>query len=98
MKVLLNEIPDDSGGKHEVDKGRDEGKKNLEDKDIGKGYESQCAFSRENSTMFEDGLQNSERPTEALAHEGVGGGRSFGEGERHVFVLDAIAVAQESHG
>src|ERR1035437_10927028 len=48
--------------------------------------------------MLEDGLQNSERPAEALPHERVGSGWSLGEGERPVFVLHAIAVAQQSHG
>jgi hypothetical protein len=50
------------------------------------------ATSRENSFMLEDGLQDSERPAEALPHERVGTGRSLGEGERMVFVFRGIAV------
>ncbi len=48
--------------------------------------------------MLEDGLQNSKRPAETLAHERVGAGGSFGEGQRQVFVFHAIAVAQQRHG
>src|ERR1700688_189365 len=48
--------------------------------------------------MFEDGLENSEGPAESLPHQSIGGGRSLGKGEGHVFIFDAIAVTQKSHG
>ena len=48
--------------------------------------------------MFVDGLQDAEGPAEALAHEAVGVGGRFGEGEGHVFVFDAVAEAQQGHG
>src|SRR5713101_9183634 len=98
MKVALDEIPDHASRKHQVNEGRDQWKQNLEDEDVGKRDESQSAFARENAAMLKDGLQNSERPAEALPHERIGIRRSLGESERHVFVFDAISVAQQRHG
>src|ERR1700688_4986004 len=98
MKVILDEIPDHAGRKHQVSERRDQWKQNLEDEDVGKRDESQSALARENAAMLKDGLQNSERPAEALPHKRVGICRSLGESERHVFVFHAIAVAQERHG
>src|SRR5208282_4495827 len=97
MKVFLDEIPDHSNHKHQVNEGRDQRKQNLEDEDVGKCDETQGTFAREHALMLKDGLQNSERPAKALAHERVGTGRSLGEGEGQVFVFHAIAVAQERH-
>src|SRR4029077_12556877 len=94
MKVTLNEIPDHAGRKHQVNEGRDQWKQNLEDEDVRKCDESQSALARENAAMLKNGLQNSERPAESLAHERVGIRRSLGESKRHVFVFHAIAVAQ----
>ena len=48
--------------------------------------------------MLPGSLQDSERPAEALAHESVGRGRSFGICQRSIFVLDLVAGLQQSHG
>jgi len=48
--------------------------------------------------VLPDGLQNPKRPAKALAHQAVGVGWSFGEGESAVLVFHAVAVAQEGHG
>src|SRR5271163_1238758 len=61
VEVPLNEIPDHADGEHDVDEGRHERKKNLEDEDVGKSDPSQCPFTRENFFVLEDGLQDSER-------------------------------------
>src|SRR6266446_9583710 len=98
MKVILYKIPDNAVRKHQVNEGRDQREQNLKDEDVGKCDESQSALACEDVAMLKDGLQNSERPAEALPHEGVGVGRSLGESERHVLILHAIAVAQQCHG
>ena len=80
MKVLLNEIPDHARHKHHVDERRNERKQNLEDEDVRQRYETERALPRENAFMFENRLQNSERPAEALPHERVGARRRLREG------------------
>ncbi len=52
----------------------------------------------ENLAVLEHRLQNSKRPAEALAHQAAGIDRSFGVGERAVFVLHAVSAAQQRHG
>src|ERR1035438_10015955 len=98
VEVFLNEVPDRAYGKHHVDEGRDQRQKNLEDQDVGESDPAEDAFARDYVAMLPDGLKNSEGPAEALAHERIGAGGGFGEGESAVFVFDAMAVAQEGHG
>ena len=47
--------------------------------------------------MLPGGLQDSEGPAEALSHESVRLGGSFGEGKRAVLVFDLVAVLQQCH-
>ena len=98
MKVVLYEVPDRADDEHHVDEGRDQRQQDLKDEDVGERDQTESAFAGENIAMLPDGLKNSERPAEALTHEGIGTGGGLGEGERHVFVFDAVAVAQEGHG
>src|SRR6202041_381540 len=77
MEIILDEIPGHAGDKHHVNERRDEGKQNLEDEDVRKRHDPQRAFARENAFVLENGLQNSERPAEALPHERVGAGGSL---------------------
>ena len=48
--------------------------------------------------VFEDRLQDAEGPAEALPHEAVRVDRGLGEGERLVFVDDAVALLEQVHG
>ena len=48
--------------------------------------------------MLEDGLQDAERPAEALAHEAVHVDRGLGEGQRLVLVDDLVALFEQVHG
>ncbi len=48
--------------------------------------------------MFEDGLQGSERPAEALPHQAVRVDGRFGEGQRAIFVDHLVALLQQVHG
>ena len=80
-------------------KRRDERQKDLEDKNVGQGEEAHgamrlldCAF------VFVEGLKNSERPAEALAHQAVGVHGGFGKGKGLVFVDDAVALLEQVHG
>src|SRR6266436_4683236 len=98
MKVILDKIPNDAGRKHQVNEGRDQREQNLKDENVGKCDESQSAFACEDAAMLKNGLQNSERPAEALPHERVGICRSLSESERHIFIFHAVAVAQQRHG
>src|SRR3984957_17367277 len=98
MEMFLDEIPDRADGEHDIDERGNQRQQNLENKNVGKRYESQRPLARENSPMLVHRLQNAERPAKSLAHQSVGIGRRFSEGERHVFVFDAIAEAKQGHG
>ena len=48
--------------------------------------------------MLEDGLQDAERPAEALPHQPVHIHRGFREGQRLVFVDHGVALFEQVHG
>src|SRR5204862_7799608 len=59
---------------------------------------SQRASTEYGAAMLPYGLENSERPAKALAHQSASADRSFSVGKRAVFVDDAEAHAQDVHG
>ena len=98
MEVLVDEVVDDAGDKHQVDQRRDQGQQDLEDEDIGQGEEAHGAVLADGALVLEDGLKDAEGPAEALAHQAVGVDRSLGEGQGLVFVDDGVALLEKVHG
>ena len=98
MVVAVEREVDAPGEEHEIDEGRDERQEHLEDEDVGQREEAHGAVTQESAAMFEDGLQSSEGPAEALAHEAVGVDGSLSEGERAVFVDDLVFLLEQVHG
>src|ERR1017187_8340404 len=90
-----DEVLERTDDEHDVDEGRDQGQQDLEDEDVGQGDESERAFAGKGRAVLPDGLEDSEGPAEALAHEAVGGGGRLGKGQGAVLVLDLVAVLQQ---
>ncbi len=65
---------------------------------LGRATHPSAPLRAKTAAMLVDGLQDSERPAETLAHQAIRVGGSLGVGECHVFVLDAISAAQQRHG
>ena len=60
MEILLDEIGYRAQGEHQVNERRDQGQKDLENKDVGQRDPTQNAFAGEYSTMLPYRLQDSE--------------------------------------
>ena len=71
---------------HEVDEGRDQRQEHLEDEDVGQREEAHGLVADEGGAMLPDGLQGSEGPAEALAHQPLGVDGRLSKGQRAVFV------------
>ena len=78
--------------------GRDQRQQHLEDDDVGQREEAHGAVTQESPAMFEDGLQCSEGPAEALTHEAVGVDGRLSEGERAIFVDHLVSLLKQVHG
>ena len=98
MEVFVDEVIDDAGEEHYVDEWREQRQEDLEDEDVGQREEAHGAVAGDGSAVLEDGLQDSEAPAEALAHEAVGVDGGLGEGEGLVFVDDGVALLKDGHG
>ena len=89
MVVTVDEVVDDAGEEHEVDEGRDQRQEHLEDEDVGQGEIAHGLVADEGGAMLPDGLQDSEGPAEALAHEALGVDGGLSESEGAIFIVDA---------
>ena len=98
MEVFVDRVPERAADKHQVNKRRHDGQQYLENQNVGQGDPPQHALPRKDVAMFPDRLQNPKRPAETLAHQAIGVGRGFGEGQCQVFVFHAMPVFQQRHG
>src|SRR5208283_4604475 len=96
--VQIDEVVDHAGQEHEVDKGRDQGQKHLEDEDVGQGEDTHGLIADEGEAVLPDGLQYSKRPAKALEHEALNVDGSLSEGQGAVFIVDVVALFEEVHG
>src|SRR5436305_5568727 len=89
MRMLVNEVPEDAGKKHEVNGGGDDRQENLKDHNVRQSNPAQHAFATEGGAVLPHCLQNSEGPAKALPHKSVGVDGRFGKGESAIFILHA---------
>src|SRR5277367_170590 len=97
MKMQVDEVMNDACSKHQIDEGRDHWQQNLENDDVRQSEQPHRQVVAESLLMFEDSLQRSERPAEALAHQAFGIDWRLSERERLVFVNHLVALFQKIH-
>ena len=66
MEVLVDQVVDHAADEHHVDQRRDQGQQDLEDQDIGQGKQAHGAVPADGASAFEDRLEDTEGPAEAL--------------------------------
>ena len=98
MVVAIDEVVDDAGHEHDVDEGRDQRQKHLEDENVGQREQAHGLVAHECGAMLPDGLQGSERPAEALAHQALGVDGRLSVGQRAVLVVDLEPLFEQVHG